>query len=117
MKYSNGFKLKLVLIMIAIIGSVSLSAAYQYKTITYTNVTIESKERISTGSGDTLSHKYLIFGESSVFENTDALLHGKFDSSTMQAKIKVGNKYRVKTYGWRVPFLSWYKNIIEVEEL
>jgi hypothetical protein len=49
------------------------------------------------------------------FTNSDVLLRGKFDSSTVQGKIKVGSTYNIKTCGWRVPFFSWYENIIEYE--
>lgn len=68
------------------------------------------------------SDKYLIFteledGSTKVFENTDSLIEWKFGSSDMYAKLKEDHTYKIKTYGWRIPFLSWYENIIGVEEV
>jgi len=63
------------------------------------------------------SSKYLISTENhGILENTDELLTMKFDSSDFYARIKVNQTYCFRTVGWRVPFLSWYKNIVEVEE-
>ena len=66
--------------------------------------------------------KYLIFvdkgdGEVETLENTDSLIEWKWDSSDMYAKIHAQKKYRFKVYGWRVKFMSWYKNIVGVEEI
>lgn len=80
-------------------------------------ITIEvtDKERIveSDGEGKT-SSKYLVFTESETFENTDVLMLGKFNSSDLQGHLKPGRKYKVKVYGWRVPFFSSYRNIVSI---
>lgn len=80
-------------------------------------ITIEviDKERIveSDSEGKT-SSKYLVFTESETFENTDVLLLGKFNSSDLQGHLKPGRKYKVKVYGWRVPFFSSYRNIVSI---
>jgi hypothetical protein len=65
--------------------------------------------------------KYLIFvdldtGESVVFENTDSLLAGKFNSSDYYGQIKIGSKYEFKTIGIRIPAFSAYENIIELKQ-
>jgi len=64
--------------------------------------------------------KYMVFTELPdksvrVFENTDSLLELKWNSSDIYAKMKIGETYKIKTYGWRVPFFSWYENIVTVE--
>ncbi len=83
-------------------------------------ITITDKERIF--DEDKSSSKYLVFGddennESLVFENTDCLIRGKWDSSNIQGELKEGNTYKVTVVGYRIPFLSWYQNIIKVEEI
>ena len=83
---------------------------------TYT-VTVTGKERIYKSSGDTAISYYLIFtkgldGDVMVFKNSDELLLGKFDSSNIQAGLEIGGTYDVEVYGFRVPFLSCYENII-----
>ena len=81
-------------------------------------VTVTDKERVMTED----SSKYLVFTEDSdgntyVFENTDSLLRGKFDSSDVQGQLKVGNTYKITVVGYRIPFLSAYQNIIAFEEI
>ena len=102
------------------LGAVS-SVAFSFNDTDYT-ITVTDKERIYTGSGDTSSSKYLVFGEDNngnafVFENTDCLLRGKWDSSNIQGQLKEGNTYKITVVGYRVPFFSWYQNIIKIEEI
>lgn len=64
--------------------------------------------------------KYLIFTEDKsgnirVFENTDSFFRLKFNSSDLYAVIKEGETYTFTVVGYRIPFLSMYENIIEIE--
>jgi hypothetical protein len=74
---------------------------------------VTEKERIAYEQGS----RYLVWTENEVFENTDAWIFLKFDSSDIYGKIKVGHTYKTKVVGWRIPFFSWYRDIINVEEL
>ena len=79
-------------------------------------VTVTDKERINTSA----ESKYLIFGKDKngqavVYENTDNILRGKWDSSTLQAEMEAGQTYEVKLVGFRFPVLSWYENILDAE--
>ena len=83
---------------------------------TYT-VEVTGKERIYKSSENASSSYYLVFtkeldGDVKVFKNSDELLLGKFGSSNIQAGMEIGGTYDVDVYGFRVPFLSWYENII-----
>lgn len=65
--------------------------------------------------------KYLIYTKTDndkvlVLENTDSLLEWKFNSSDIYGELKSGHKYVFKTYGWRIPILSSYANIVEFKE-
>ena len=73
---------------------------------------IQDKERIVTGSGDQQESKYLIFTDAETFENTDSLLAMKFNSSDLYGSIKEGATCDFTVTGWRVPLLSWYRNIL-----
>lgn len=85
---------------------------------TYT-VTIQSKEVKNGGDNG----KYLVFtvdaetGESRVFEVTDSLWKGRFDSADVYNMIIPNHTYRITTGGYRVPLFSWYQNIYEVVEV
>jgi hypothetical protein len=74
--------------------------------------TVSEKERIVKSD----SSKYLIFCEEEVLENTDSLWYWKWNSSDFYRDIKVEEVYTFRVYGWRVPFLSMYKNIININQ-
>ena len=66
--------------------------------------------------------KYLVFtktsdGETAVFEVTDALFAGRFDSSDLYAEIEIGKTYKFDVGGSRNRLFSWYPNIYGYEEV
>ena len=75
-------------------------------------ITITDKERVTTGSGESISSKFIVYGKDEVFENTDSWLFLKFSSSDIQNSLKVNKSYKVKVAGWRIPFFSMYRNIL-----
>lgn len=96
----------------------SINLYVTYGTVTTVVATVSEKERIVQSDGDGgVTSKYLIFTDMGVFENTDSMLQGKFNSSDYQNKIKIGNTYRFKVNGYRIPFLSTYQNILGFEEV
>jgi len=109
---SAGIKAIFVIAVILAIGTCSMG--YQYGTIRSETITIKRLERVTSGD----SSKYLIYtNEGEVFENTDALFHGKWDSADLYGHLDEGSRYEVTVYGWRIPFLSTYRNIIEAEQV
>lgn len=113
-------KRNLIVFLIAVvifISSIGLMTAAQLNENTY-EVTILNKEVKKTSD----SYKYLIFtelenGEVRVFENTDSLLRWKFNSSDLYGELKEGGSFIINVYGFRIPLLSMYENIYEVEEV
>lgn len=81
--------------------------------LTQENITcnVESKERVIYGENS----KYLIFCSDEVLENTDTLWGWKWNSSDFYRDIKEGQEYELVVYGWRVPFMSWHRNILEIK--
>lgn len=110
MKYIIG-----AIITISAVGLLSISPIIAYTTDEIVTITIKDKERIVTGSGDTLSSKYLIYTDNGVYENTDTIWYWKWNSSDVYNNLEVGETYQTKVYGFRVPFLSWYKNIVNIK--
>ena len=78
---------------------------------------VVSKERIVESRGEGVSSKYLVFTDGEVFKNTDCLVLWKFGSSDLQGELREGKTYRAEVYGWRIPFLSWYRNIVTASEV
>lgn len=106
-------KLKAIAILLLLVAIVILTFGFPYWTADETIGTVTGKERVTTGSGENLSSKYLVFTQGETFENTDCLARGKWNSSDLQGRIQEGQRYRFVVYGWRVPFLSYYRNIVQ----
>ena len=115
-------KILMVVFFVVILGlGVISSVVFSFNDTEYT-ITVTDKERIYTGNGSSSSSKYLVFGDDQngntlVFEITDCFIRGKWDSSNIQGQLKEGNVYKITVIGYRVPFLSWYQNIIKIEEV
>lgn len=97
-----------LLIIIVVVGYPS--AYYNSQEI----VTIEvlEKERIGLRNDN---YKFLVYTPTEVFENTDTFLFFKYRSSDLQRDLTVGEEFKVRVAGWRVPFLSRHRNIIRIE--
>ncbi len=80
------------------------------------NITVKEKERAVTGSGNSMSSKFLVYCEGEVFENTDSWMFFKFNSSDLENELEAGKTYTVTVAGWRIPFWSSYRNIIEIHD-
>lgn len=50
-------------------------------------------------------------GTTEVFSNQDNFWAAKFISSDFQLNLKEGDTYCASVHGWRIPALSWYRNI------
>lgn len=105
----------IALVVIAVIAVPVMNFSNDH---TYT-VTITDKERVTTqvAEGQTES-KYLIYGEDKngktyVFEDTDTLFRGKFNSSDVYGALKEGKTYELTVIGFRVHIFNWYENIID----
>jgi hypothetical protein len=60
---------------------------------------------------------YLIYTDHGVFRNADAFWFMKFNSSDFYGNLDVGEYYRLKIYGWRIPILTMYPNIVRMEKI
>ena len=97
----------LIVIFILIVGK----ACIAYGTVDEVIFTINKTERTGGDNG-----KYLIFTDNGVYENTDSLFWLKWNSSDIYNEIEKQKTYKAKVYGFRIGFLSWYKNIISIDE-
>lgn len=123
-KLSNAkFIVVATIIVLVVVFSIKI---FDFNDTEYT-ITITDKDRITESSEDSdgnrnTSSKYLVFaddenGNPLVFENTDCFIRLKFNSSNMQGKLKEGHTYKITAIGYRVPFFSWYQNIVKIEEV
>lgn len=97
-----------IIIFILVILAIPVAKYVSCETI---EVTIKDKESI-VNDGE---HKYLIYTNDEVFKNVDSFMFLKWNSSDVQNNLDIGETYSVKVSGWRVPFLSTYRNVISIE--
>jgi len=100
--------LTIIVVPIAIGVTAYLSSQHQQ------TITVNKSERIVDNGGK--SSRYLIYTKQGVYQDTDTLLFGKFNSSDLYSQLQQNKTYSCLTVGWRVPFLSWYPNLIKCQE-
>jgi hypothetical protein len=79
-----------------------------------TDTFVRDSERVCSQS-DAQKCKYIAFGQNETYENTDTWAFLKFNSSDVNKSLVRGATCTLKVYGFRVPFMSWYRNIITAE--
>lgn len=96
------------------LGIVFALPSYAYNRMTAENVqiTVSSKDRECKNEKDC---RYVIYTTEEVFENRDSWWYLKFNSSDLYNKLVPGQTYNVTVTGWRIPFFSMYRNIVELK--
>lgn len=84
---------------------------------TYTATVAEKERKKDVDMDWHLVHAKLPDGKDKVFETDDSLLEWRFDANKAWAKIEAGKTYEFKTYGWSIPFIPSYENIVCAKEL
>lgn len=80
-----------------------------------TATAIRDGERACSGSSDSFTCKYIEYFDKETFENTGNFWVGKFNSSDVHGKIREGVTCDLVVSGYRVPFLSMHRNILEAK--
>lgn len=93
----------IALIAVAIWSGIYFSTNHHNRTFTITD-----KQVVAVKDG----HKYLIYTDNGVYQDTDSMLNGKYNSSDMYGQLKVGQKYSCDVVGYRNGFWSAYENLI-----
>jgi len=109
-KFSRRLKLKVILIGIAACVLIGL---YSY----FVADTVQTK--ITDAQMTKVDGVYMIATEYRPFANYDAGYRFKFDSGSIQneaIRLK-GKTVKIKKYGWRIPLLSKYENVVKIEEV
>lgn len=81
----------------------------QSKTITVSDKYTSTN---SCGKNSTCTVKRIETSEGEVFKVEDEIMFWHFDSANTYAKLQKGSTCEIKYYGWRVPFLSMFQNIV-----
>ncbi len=109
-EFSTKTKVKAILIGIVIC---ILMVLYSY----FVSDTIITK--ITDAQMTMVNGRFMIATEYRPFENFDAKYRFKFNSGTVQndaIRLK-GKLVKIRKYGWRIPFISLYENVVKIEEV
>lgn len=103
----------LVILVISLYRPINKASDIRTQTATVTDKGIKNKSNDS---------KYLVYckdadGNVVVYEITDSLFYGRFNSSDTYAGIEIGKTYEFTIGGSRNEFLSWYPNIYRYDEI
>jgi hypothetical protein len=103
-----------IILVIVLIGIFIFYKISYFNSTEIIQIKIKNKESVISGSGESTKHKYLIYCDGEVLENTDSFLFGKFNSSDLYNELEIDSTYTIKVVGWRVPYFSIYRNIIKI---
>jgi len=100
--------------------SIFIGIAFLILTLLYSYFVADTiMTRITDAQMTKVDNMFMIATEERPFVNYDAKYRFKFNSGTIQndaIRLK-GKVVRIKKYGWRVPVLSWYENVVKIEEV
>ena len=102
-----------IIVSIVLIGLLVFIVSIGYQNEEMIKCTIEDKWVKRKDKSD----MYLVQCDNEVYQITDLIFKGKFNSSDIYANLRVGNTYEITTTGYRFELLSMYKNINEYEKV
>lgn len=98
-----------------VMGILAVNATIHFTTKETVSATVTGKERITKGWGNNASSQYLIFTDTETFTNKDSLYALKYNSSDLYGSLRENMTCEFTVVGFRVGFLSMYRNIIEAD--
>ena len=112
----NFLKLKIGTVIISVIVMLGAVMFFPHFFRNTYIVTIASKRVVRHDNIDT----YLIYtqkedGSIVIFKDTNSLLEFKIHSEDVYWGLTINRKYEIKAYGFSIPLLSSYQNIIKIK--
>lgn len=108
--FFKSFKFKMI---VTAILALILTVLYSY----FIADTIQT--RITDAQMTKVDGRFMIATEDRPYVNEDVWYRFKFDSGTVQndaIRLK-GKVVKIKRYGWRIPVLSQYENVVSIKEV
>ena len=113
---TKGLILFIVLALIAVFGLHACATSVAQGNTHTEVVTVCDKGSVQTGSGDSRSHEFRLYTSGATYVVKD--YYGsdgvRFNSADIYGRIQVGETYIFKSYGYRIPWMSYFWNITEV---
>lgn len=100
--------------VLLLLAGLTASPIIHFSTQEAVSFSVKRAERVTAGYGANAESKYLIFTDTETFENTDSLWALKYNSSDIYGDISEGDSCEATVVGFRVPFMSMYRNVLEI---
>jgi hypothetical protein len=106
--------MKYIFIVLLFVAMLFSSVIIHFATKDTVTFTVEHRERVLNSGGE--GSRYMIWGDINgkveVFENVDSVLALKWNSADVYGAMALGATCEATVTGFRVPFLSWNRNIL-----
>lgn len=110
------FNIKLLIVVFILVCCLIVLFPHFFRN-TYT-VTISNKQMEKQNN----KKIYLIYTQTSngnirTFKDVNSIIELKFNSNDIYGGLQLYRKYQIRTYGFRIPIISCYENIIKVKKI
>ncbi len=111
----KGFVLFLIIVFVAIFGIRGCATSVAQGNTHVETVTICGKESVQR-SGENAGHEYRVYTSGATYVVKDYFGTGgsRFSSADLYGRIRIGETYVIRSYGYRVPWTSSFWNIESV---
>ena len=111
----KGFVLFIVIVLLAIFGFHACTTSVAQGNTHTETVVICGKESVQKGDN---GHEYRVYtsGQTYVVKDYYGSEGSRFSSADLYGRIKVGETYIIRSFGYRVPWVSSFWNITEITQ-
>ena len=96
--------------------AIGLSGFFYFASDREATITVLGKSEITRKVSKSLSRIPVVQTEDGLYEISPSLVFRSFGVGKINARLREGETYRVRIAGWHLPFLSRYRNILEIIE-
>lgn len=100
--------------IISILSIVLIKLFIIYGTSEIIKINVIGTDKIIVKENNWTYHKYLVITDNETFENNDCSWYLKWNSYDIQGNFMRNGMHTVRVYGLRIPFISPYRNIVEI---
>lgn len=108
--FKTMFAVLAVVLVVLFVGALA-TGYFNKEPVTFT---LKEKESVpvNNGNGGT-KNEYRLYTDNGTYVIKDSLVFLRFDSADEYGKLDEGKRYTCQSYGFRLPFFSKFKNLLD----
>lgn len=99
-----------VFLAVLLIGGGALALATGYFDKESVTFVVRDKESVAT---DNSGHEYRVYTDQGTYVIKDSFIYTRFNSADVYGLLEPGQRYTCDAYGFRLPFFSTFKNLLD----